>query len=113
MARILSFIVAFMLSAIPAGVAFAVELQNPLGFNSLAEFLRRLLGLIIMIGYPVIVLFIVYIGFQYIQAQGNPEKLKTVHKNFLWALVGALIVLGAQALAIAIQATVTQLSQGV
>ena len=93
--------------------AQSVTLQNPLGYNSLAEFLRRLLDLVAQIGFPVIVLFIVYIGFLYIQAQGKADKLKDVHNYFFWALVGSLIVLGAQALSLAIQATVEQLKAGV
>jgi type IV secretory pathway VirB2 component (pilin) len=92
--------------------AFAVQLMNPLGYSSITEFLKRLLQLVAEIGFPIIVLFIVYIGFQYVFAQGNPDKLKKVHQNFLWAVVGALIILGAQALSLAIEATVTQLQGG-
>ncbi len=87
-------------------------LCNPLGYNSLWEFLQRILKLVIQIGFPVIVLFIVFIGFKFITAEGNPEKLKEVRSLFFWAIIGALIVLGAQALALAIQATVAQIQQG-
>jgi hypothetical protein len=101
-------------------LAFAVTqnctgtgLCNPLGYSTLTEFLKRLLQIVAQIGFPLIVLFIVYIGFQYIAAEGNPDKLKKVHSYFFWALVGSLIVLGAEALSLAIQATVNDLSQGV
>lgn len=97
---------------VPTLVFAESSLQNPLGFDSLTDFLRKLLELVALIGFPLIVLFIVYIGFQFIAAEGNPEKLSKVRKLFFWALVGALIVLGAQALAIAIQGTVDQLRGG-
>jgi TRAP-type C4-dicarboxylate transport system permease small subunit len=100
-----SFIALF---SIPSA-AFAVTLMNPLGYTSLTEFLRRLLQLVAQIGFPVIVLFIIYIGFQFVSAQGNADKLKKVRENFFWAIVGALIVLGAEALSLAIEATVQQL----
>jgi heme/copper-type cytochrome/quinol oxidase subunit 2 len=89
------------------------ELCNPLAFTSLWDFLQGILQAIITIGFPIIVLFIVYIGFQFIQAQGNSDKLKEVKKSFFWAVVGALIILGAQALSFAIQATVEGLGAGI
>ncbi len=88
-------------------------LCNPLGYNSLMEFLRRLLQLIAQIGLPVIVLFIVFIGFKFIAAQGKADELNKVRSLFFWAIIGALIVLGAEVLAIAIQATVTDLRRGI
>ena len=88
-------------------------LCNPLGYDSLTTFLQKLLQLVAQIGFPVIVLFVVIIGFRYIAAEGNPEKLKKLHSYFFWTIVGALIVLGAEALSLAIQATVNQLSTGV
>lgn len=91
-------------------VAEAVELLNPLGeTDTLTEFIANLLELVVMIVFPIIVLFIVYIGFLFIAAQGNAEKLTAAKKYLLWAIVGALLVLGAQALSFAIQATVDQL----
>ena len=89
-------------------------LQNPLAFSSLDQFLVALLGLVVKIGFPIIVLFIVFIGFRFVQhsATGNAEELKKDREYILWAILGALILLGAQALAFAIQATVGDLSTG-
>lgn len=87
-------------------------LCNPLGYTSLVEFLSRVLQLIAQIGFPVIVLFIVFIGFKFITANGKPEEISKVQSLFFWAIVGSLIVLGAQALSLAIQATVNDLQQG-
>jgi TRAP-type C4-dicarboxylate transport system permease small subunit len=91
--------------------AFAADatLENPLAFDTLTEFLRRILQLVALIGFPLIVLFIVYIGFKFIAAEGKPEKIAEAQKLLFWALVGALIVLGAEALSLAIQGTVEQL----
>lgn len=94
-------------------VSWANRLDNPLGFRTIEEFLIGILNVIVTIAFPVIVLFIVFIGFKFIAAQGNAEKLKEVRQYFFWAIVGALIILGAQALSLAIQGTVSQLSQGI
>ena len=89
-------------------------LQNPIRFNTIYEFLNGLLELIIAIGFPIVVLFIVFIGFRFVQlsAQGNAEELKKVRGYFFWAIVGALILLGAQALSFAIEATIIELGAG-
>lgn len=84
-------------------------LSNPICTTSLAAFLANLLRLVAYIAFPIIVLFLVYVGFLFVSAQGNPEKLKEAKSYFFWAIVGALIVLGAEALSLAIKATVEQL----
>jgi len=89
-------------------------LNNPIKFNSVAEFLNGLLDLVIAIGFPIIVLFIVWIGFRFVQASatGDSKGLDEAKKNIWYAIIGALILLGAKALSLAIQATVTGLSSG-
>ncbi|MEK7063511.1 MAG: hypothetical protein AAB955_02350 [Patescibacteria group bacterium] len=84
-------------------------LTNPLQTASLSQFLTMLLRLVAEIASPIIVLMIVYIGFLFITAQGNPDKLKKAREYFLWAMIGALLVLGAYALSLAIEGTVSQL----
>jgi len=95
------------------GVCNPWELCNPLGFDSVAGFLTAILNAVITIAFPIIILFIVFIGFRFIAAQGKPEEITKVKTYLFWAIVGALIVLGAQALSLAIQGTVQGLSSGV
>ena len=109
MKRAIAFLLPF---ALPLS-AFAAELLNPLYYTSLYDFLIAILNLVALIAFPVLVLFLIYIGFLFVQAEGDPAKLKTARGFFFWAIVGALLVLGGKALAIAIQATVADLSQGV
>ncbi len=118
MKKIIAYTLPFLALAVPI-LAFAdtcasgsTTLCNPLGYTSLITFLQKILSLVAQIGLPVIVLFIVFIGFRFIAAEGKPEKLKEVQSLFFWALVGALLVLGAWTLAQAIQGTVTQLQAG-
>jgi amino acid transporter len=105
-------IVSFLLLLTPY-IAGAKALENPLGYDDLGVFFERLLDLVVLIGFPVIVLFMVFIGFKFIQAEGNAEQLKKLRGQFFWALIGALLVLGAQALLIAIRGTVADLKQGI
>jgi|CXWL01.1.fsa_nt_gi hypothetical protein len=113
MRKIIVFGLPFLLLSLPliAGAACGPnELCNPLGSTTLTQFLTRLLELVAQIGFPVIVVYIIYIGFKFIQASGNPEELTKVRGMLMWALIGALIVLGATVLAEAIKVTVAELA---
>lgn len=107
--RIAYLVLVSLSAALPMVALSAVTLTNPIQTNSISELLARLLSLIALIAFPIIVLFIVYIGFLFVTSRGNPEKLTKAREYLLYAIIGALLVLGAEALSLAIQATVEQL----
>lgn|SRR3989338_6318421 len=84
------------------------EFQNPLGVDTLQEFLVKFLEILIQIAFPFIVLAVIYTGFLFVKAQGNPEELKVAKNAFLWTVIGALLILGALAVSELIKATVDQ-----
>lgn len=84
-------------------------LTNPLRVDTLREFLDLLLGVIVQIGWPLVVLAIIWTGFLFVKGQGNEEKLRVAKNAFVWTVVGALIVLGAFAIATFVEGTVEQL----
>lgn len=90
----------------PSGSA---ELQNPLGVNSFQELVKKLLDAAIIIGIPIAVLFIVFAGFKFVLARGNPEALKIARRNLLWTIVGIAIFIGASLIAGVITSTLHQL----
>lgn len=77
--------------------------------ESVTEFIERILNIVIMIGIPIVVLAIIWAGFLYIKAQGNPEKLKEANKTLIWTVVGAALLMGAWAIANAIKETVVEI----
>ncbi|HWO07123.1 MAG TPA: pilin [Candidatus Paceibacterota bacterium] len=87
-------------------------LQNPLRFPSIEQFIQGVLQAIVMIALPIITIFIVYAGFKYISARGNPSKIGDAHRNFMYVAIGAALILGAWVLATLIGGTVTQLLGG-
>lgn len=90
-----------------------VSLMNPLqGGTSLESFLNTILSFVIRIGAIIVVLMLVYVGYLFVVAQGSDSKLTEARKALLWTIVGALILLGAQAIAIGLQSTVNALSAG-
>ena len=87
-----------------------VKLINPLkSGTSLESFLNNILAYVIRIGTIVVILMIVYVGYLFVIAQGKPGEIEKARSALLWTVVGALILLGSQAIAISIKATVTQL----
>lgn len=82
---------------------------NPIEFNTLSEFLGKLLKVIVEIAFPIIVLMIIVSGFLFVSAQGKPDKLETARKAILWTLIGAALILGAFVLSEAICGTVKEI----
>ena len=85
-------------------------LRNPLKVNSIQEVLVFVLDAIVTLLIPVVVFMIIYAGFQFVTAQGNPEKLRKAKVALLWVLVGAAIIIGADELAAVISNTVSEIS---
>ena len=86
-------------------------LCNPLQFNTISGFLDAMLGALVIIATPIVVLMLVYSGFLFVSAQGNPEKLATAKKAIMWTIIGAVVVLGASVLASAIEGTVDNIKK--
>ncbi len=85
----------------------AVQLVNPLkGGATLSSFLSDILKFVIQIGTIAIILMLVFVGYTFVAAQGAPAKIEEAKKMLLWTIIGALVLLGAQAISAAIQATV-------
>ncbi len=82
-------------------------LQNPLkDINSLPDLLNAILKAVVELGSIILVVAIVYVGFKFVVAQGNEEKIKEARGALVWTVIGGLILLGATAISTVIQATV-------
>lgn len=85
-------------------------LMNPLkSGTSLESFLKSILQFVIRIGTIAIILMLVFVGYKFVVAQGAPGAIEEARTMLLWTVIGALVLLGAQAIASAIQATVQSL----
>lgn len=85
------------------------KLTNPLKVTSIEGLIAAIIEIVVKIGAPLIVLFIIYSGFLFVKAQGNEEKLKEAKKALAWTVVGAAILLGAWLIAEVIQGTIKNL----
>jgi len=87
------------------------KIIDPLGnkFADVPALIKTILEGAIKIGIPIVALAVIYCGFLFVFARGNPEKLKKAKDALLYTLIGAAILLGAWAIANMIQATVLAL----
>ena len=81
-------------------------LRNPLQFNSIGEFFQAVIDVITIIAVPIIVFFIIWAGFLYVTAGGDPGKIQKATTTFTWVVVGGLLILGANVLVSVIGGTV-------
>jgi hypothetical protein len=68
---------------------------NPLRAETVCEALKIFLNALITLAMPVAVLFLVYAGFRFVWARGNPSALKDARRNLFYVVIGIGIFLGA------------------
>ncbi|MCB9818640.1 hypothetical protein H6788_00455 [Candidatus Nomurabacteria bacterium] len=88
------------------GVAPSSSLENPLRSNDLMEFLQELLDVIMVFAVPLIVFMIIYAGFLYVTARGKETQVSNASRALLYAVIGGVIILGANIILAVISGTV-------
>ncbi len=83
-------------------------LCNPLkNISSLDGLLSAVLNAIVTVLAPIfLTLAFIYVGFLFVMAQGNAEKISGAKTALIWTVIGALILLGANAIGLVIKSTV-------
>ncbi len=96
------------------GIRLKTHIKNPIGkADNLQMLISAGLELVVKVGFPIVVLAIIYSGFLFISAQGNKDKLVKAKNTLLTTLIGAVILLGAHFIARAIGKTVLEMTQSV
>ncbi len=84
------------------------SVDNPIGaFSSIPALIAAIVNVFLIIAVPIIVFFLIYAGFLYVTAQGNPMKIQQAHKALVYGLVGGVIIIGARVITAIVQNTVT------
>ena len=84
-------------------------LVDPLGIKNFCDLVKSLLNIVLAIGVPIAVLFLVWSGFRFILARGNIAELGNARRNFYYVIIGIAIFLGAWTLASIVSATIKTL----
>ncbi len=92
----------------PSQPSGAESLENPLAVDDIQDLFEAVMTAFIIMCVPFIVFFVILAGFQYVTAQGNPEKIKSASKALLYAVIGAVIIIGAIAITTIVGGTVNE-----
>lgn len=86
-----------------------IGIKNPLKADSVTKVLKSFFDILIQLGAVAVTLAIIYAGFLFVVAKGNPEELKKAKVTLYWTIIGSLVLLGAQVIADIIEKTIKQL----
>lgn len=83
--------------------------ESPLkNIKSVSDLVLTFVDWIVQLGTVAVVLAFIYVGFQFVAAKGNPERIQKANSAFLWTVVGTLILIGSSVLVEVIKSTLTQ-----
>ena len=84
-----------------ANRGLSYTLDSPLDdrIGSIESLLTTILNALLVIAVPIIVFFIIFAGFKYVTARGNPEEIKTATRMLTYAIIGGVLILGGVAIA--------------
>ena len=82
--------------------------NNPLQFGTVTDLLVAILNVVIIMLTPIVVFFLIYSGFMYVTARGNPEKIAKASKSLLYGVIGGVIVLGSVAITTIVSNVINQ-----
>lgn len=80
----------FITTAHAAQTDFQVE--NPIGANNLEDIIKLVTDNILKLAIPVAVVMIVWAGFNFLTAAGNPSKIQKGKQILTWTAVGLAVI---------------------
>lgn len=81
-------------------LVFAQNYPNPLpNVNSFPGLISNLASAIVTLVLPLLVVAVIWLGFQFLVKSGNPAKLAEAKKMFFWVLLGGALAIGAATIA--------------
>lgn len=79
---------------------------NLLNSPSITDFLLAIIRVLLIFALPIIIFFIIYAGFLFVTARGDTGQIQTAKSALMWAIIGGVIVLGAELIIDVIKGTI-------
>lgn len=88
-------------------------IKNPFGdkTTSLSQVLLNVVSIVRILLIMAAVLYLLYAGFMFVTARGEPGKIKKARNALLWGCVGIALILAAQVIVTSLQNTVSGILQ--
>jgi hypothetical protein len=87
-------------------------IPNPLKSDNIQCLIVNILNFVSSIGAILVALMIIYTGYKFVVARGNPKEISEAKTALFYTLLGALILLGAVVIANVLAGTLNQVLQG-
>lgn len=83
----------------------ATRLENPLGgsVNNISDLVFKVVNFLASFLLAIAAFFIIYSGFKFVSASGNPEKLKEAKDSLKNALIGTALILVASTVGVVVE----------
>ncbi len=96
------------------GSSDPVLFSNPIsGIDNIYKLIYAILDFVAKAGSIVVIFMLIYSGLLFVKAQGNESEISKAKSTFFWSVIGAIILLGAKALALVVCNTANGLGAGV
>jgi hypothetical protein len=79
---------------------------NPIAFGGIPELLGAVVNVFIVISTPIVVFYLIYAGFMYVTARGDPEQIKQASTALMYGVIGGVVIIGSIAILQIITGTV-------
>lgn len=89
---------------------YNINLQNPIGANTIVEFIEKAIKFAITVGIPIVAIAIIYSGLLFVTARGNDKQLETAKNAFTYAVIGGAVLLGSFIFANLIKETIESIA---
>ena len=76
----------------------STALLNPLAVDDLGNFLLGILAIVLVAVMPIVVIVLIYSGFLFVMARGNPQTLQRARLMLTYGLIGGVIIIGSYAI---------------
>lgn len=80
-----------------------------LRFKSIRDFILAIIDLAVRVGWPLMVLAIIWVGFLFVKARGNESKITEAKNAAQYTAIGIAIILGATLIKEILEATIKEL----
>lgn len=90
-----------------SGRSVLPKISNPLKFKDLPSLVNGIVELALKAGTIIAVLALVWVGFKFIIAQGNPGEITKAKEAFKWVIIGIAILFSAQIIVEIIKGTLS------
>lgn len=72
------------------------KLQNPLKVDSISAVILLVVDIMVYVGVSFAILAIIFVGFKFVMAQGNPAEITKAKEWFLYIIIGLAVLISSK-----------------